>query len=568
MTSESAARSSALLSQVAEYLQRGITSAANRTMREVLVKEQNPNLARGLELWRGNRPRLAARALADYSQEHPDDFRALQVQAHIANQCGAIDEAIALLQRCLELHPELLNLRAELSQLLARRQRYAEALEQLELMLQAEPGKQEYLFLKAALLDRSGQYQAAIDILQSLLQRSTEADQQQQPELTATFTALAMIQRTVGDTAAAVASLQQAIACDPNSGWPWFQLSDFKVYEFQPGQIEQIRKGLELAQAGSMNEVHFAFALGRALESQNDFEGAFAAYSRGNRVRAALAPFDMPAHLRELAAIRALFNTAPNGPTAQSSQPECPAIFVVGLPRSGTTLVDQIITVHSAVDGTMELPIIKTLVREFQQRQIRAEEIPYPAPGTQLGPEEMQAMGQQYLQRAQIQRGKAAFFVDKMPFNFQHIGLIRKMLPGSRIVNVRRDPMALGFSIYRQLFRFGQDWAFDLQQIAQYYHAYASLMQHWGELGPGQIIHVQYEDLVQSPDQTIRQLLQKLQLAEEAACFKPHENRRPVRTASSEQVRQPLYTDAIDYWQHFELQLQPLRDALDSMNKA
>jgi hypothetical protein len=224
--------------------------------------------------------------------------------------------------------------------------------------------------------------------------------------------------------------------------------------------------------------------------------------------------------------------------------------------------VDQIITAHSAVDGTMELPIISTLIRELQQRQLKAGQIPWPAPGTQLPDQEAQQMGQEYLRRAQIQRGAAALFVDKMPFNFQHIGLIRKILPGARIVHVQRNPMALGFSIYRQLFRFGQDWAFDLGQIGEYYLSYAGLMNHWEKLESGGLVQVQYEALVQAPEIRIRELLQQLGLPEEPACFRPQENRRPVRTASSEQVRQTIHTGAIDYWRNFAHHLQPLRLAL------
>lgn len=317
-----------------------------------------------------------------------------------------------------------------------------------------------------------------------------------------------------------------------------------------------------------MNEVHFAFALGRALESQQDIAGAFAAYARGNRARAALAPFDMAALQREFAAIKTLFSTPALRNSEASPVPDCPAIFIVGLPRSGTTLVDQIITAHAAVDGTMELPIVSTLIRELQQRQFRAGQTPYPAPGSELPPDVLAEMGRQYLQRAQIQRGTAPCFVDKMPFNFQHIGLIRKMLPGARIINVRRNPMALGLSIYRQLFRFGQDWAFDLAQIAQYYRAYSDLVSFWDTQAPGQIVQVQYEELVTSPQDSIRRLLQQLGFPEDSACFEPHRNRRPVRTASSEQVRQPLHTDAVDYWRLFESHLEPLRLALGTAGAA
>lgn len=557
----------ACLVKVEGLLQKGKPAAATRTFRDLQAEPVDPAFARGLELWRGNRLRQAEQCLAEYSNSQPDDFRALLVRALISIRLGAIDEAIALIQQCLALQPGLMAPRPELVRLLIRRQRYGEASQHMDALLQSEPGNEEFLLLKAALLDRSGAYSEAIELLQEVIaSQSSEGGNRpgQDARLAAHHTALAMIQRTIGDRQSAIDSLQRATRLDPQSGWPWFQLADLKVFEFQPSQVEQIRQGLEAAKPGSMNEVHFAFALGRALESIRDLNGAFSAYQRGNRTRAALAPFDMTALEREFSAIETLFSTPGMPTTAPAHSTDCPVIFIVGMPRSGTTLVEQIITAHSAVDGTMELPIMGTLVRELQQRQIKSGQVPYPAPGTQLAITELALMGEQYLQRAQVLRGSAPYFVDKMPFNFQHIGLMRKILPGCRIVNVRRHPMALGFSIYQQLFRFGQDWAFDLTQIAQYYLAYDSLMRFWESQAPGEIVHVQYEQLVASPEEAIRELLQALKLPEEEACFSPHKNSRPVRTASSEQVRQPVHSSAIDYWRQFARHLEPMRIALGS----
>jgi tetratricopeptide (TPR) repeat protein len=561
--SSDARQTSELIHRAAHQLQRGEGSAAHRLLRKVLAENPDPALSRGFELWRGNRPAAAAKALAEFSEQHPEDFRALQARAHIAMQAGAVDQAINLLQACLGLHPEIQAPRSELSQLLARRQRYAEALQQIDHLLLTDPGKHDFLMLKAALLDRSGQYLPAIEILQEILAGHSSRQSLTEAEQASIWTALGMIQRTLGDQAASVSSLQNAIRLDPSTGWSWFQLSDFKVYAFDQQQADQITQGLMQAKKGSMNEVHFAFAQGRALESTGDIDGAFAAYLRGNRVRAGLAPFDINAHRIELAGIVHCFNHALLNRPPTQEESDCPAIFVVGLPRSGTTLVDQVITAHCQVDGTMELPIVSTLVREFQQRHLANGKAPYPAAIAQMEPEELATMGREYLRRAAIQRGDAPYFVDKMPFNFQHIGLIRLMLPGARIVNVNRNPMALGFSIFRQLFRFGQDWAFDLRQIGQYYLLYSELMSHWDAVSPGLVTHILYESLVASPEDSIRQLLQQLGLPHDPACFKPHENKRPVRTASSEQVRKPMYTDSIDYWQRFEQHLEPLREALN-----
>jgi tetratricopeptide (TPR) repeat protein len=574
---ENAAQVSELISRAAAHLERGEGSAAGRLLKQALEQAPNAALSRAFELWRGNQPRPAMRLFAEYSQQQPNDFRAHQARAHIASQAGIVDAAIEDFKQCLAIHPGILAIRPELANLLARRQRFSEALEQLDALLESEPKNRQYRWLKAALLDRAGQYHPAIEILQQLIsedehQPNARASAESKVEQASNWTALGMMQRTVGDSAAATGSLSRATELDPSSGWPWFQLSDFKTIRFTQEQIAQLETGLERAQPGSMNQVHFDFALGRALESQGEFDRSFTHYHRGNRTRAALAPFDMSAYTHETATTKAMFSPGKlpteqlqtkQAQQASSNIADDSAIFVVGLPRSGTTLVDQVITSHSRVDGTMELAIVSTLIRELQQRQLKAGRPVYPAAGVPLDQDELNNMAVAYLQRARIQRGGGDFFVDKMPFNFQHIGLIPRMLPGARIIDVRRDPMAMGFSIYRQLFRMGQDWAFDLQQIGRYYRIYLDLMNHWEQLMPGLIIRVQYEDLVSSPEHTIRKLLHQLNLDEEVACFKPHENTRPVRTASSEQVRKPLYTDAVAYWQNFEKHLAPLKAELD-----
>ena len=514
----------------------------------------DPVLARALELKAAGKMGLADILLRNHLKRNPEDALALHEQSRIAVGLGAVTEAMELLASVLSIEPVNVQARTEYINLLSQRQRYAEALAHVDWLLAKEPDEPAHQLLKATLLERCGKYQQAAQILRAMLKV-----QPRQPQV---WIGLAMMQRNLGQQPEAITSLRKAIDHDPERGDAWFHLADLKVVNFSDAQIAAMRASLAHAAAESESHVYFQFALGRALENRGLHDEAFAHYTQGNQARARTSTFKPAEFQRYIDALKSactpeLFEDLANA----GCQDDAP-IFIVGLPRSGSTLVEQIITSHSQVDGTMELAHLGTLVKELNYRQQKRKREVYPSALDDLQASDCETIGRAYLERTRILRGSKPYFVDKMPNNFEHVGLIHLALPRARIIDVRRNPMANGLSAFKQLFGVGQDWSYDLGHIGFYYGQYLELMRHWDHVLPGKVHRVQYESLVKDPEPVIRGILEFLQLPFEVACLEPQNNPRAIRTASSEQVRQPLYDSALDAWKKYETHLEPLRLAL------
>jgi tetratricopeptide (TPR) repeat protein len=536
-------------------MRKGDESGAMEAYRQCPADSDNdPLLARAIEVFHAGQFKLAEFLLCSYLEREPGDINAKYLLAQIALKVAAVSDAIILLEQCLQTEPGFHQARFDYVNLLSRRQRYEEALAESDTLLAADPENQTYQLLKASLLDRSGQFDAAVSILQAILEEN--------PAQARVWTSLAMLQRTLGRRAEAITSLHKAIDQDPNRGEAWYLLADLRVFDFSDAQVEAMRGSANRAPKNSEDEIYFSFALARALEDHGNIDESFNYYSRGNQARARSSRFKPEEYAKSIATLKSVCTAELFESLRGGGCPDASPIFIVGLPRSGSTLVEQILASHSQVDGTMELATIATLLKEMNYRQQKVKRPTYPQALADVKAQDFREIGQTYIDRTRIKRGSAPFFIDKMPNNFEHIGLIQLVLPHARIIDVRRNPMANGFSAFRQLFRFGQDWSYDLAHIGQYYRSYAELMEHWDTVLPGKIHHICYEDLVADPEKEIRQLLEYLQLEYQASCLDFHKSPRPVRTASSEQVRQVIYTDALAHWKNYENRLQPLRDAL------
>jgi hypothetical protein len=321
-----------------------------------------------------------------------------------------------------------------------------------------------------------------------------------------------------------------------------------------------------LADGSGAGQPQLHFALGRACEQRADYRGAFVRYAAGNALRRKSSPFNIEKFeeksRRVITCFDSSFIRASNGTGCGDGAP----IFIVGLPRSGSTLVEQILASHSSVEGTMELPNIPTMVREFDRLNGRSDT--YPESVIAAGWDRLASLGARYLDETRPIRSGRPRFIDKMPNNFSHIGLIHAILPNATIIDARRHPMDSCFSTFKQYFAEGQSFSYDLDDLGRYYRCYLSLMDHWDAVLPGKVLHLQYEELVHRPDANIRRLLHHCGLPFEAACLKFHETKRPVRTASSEQVRRPMYASSIGYWRHFADELEPLARSLgDSIER-
>jgi tetratricopeptide (TPR) repeat protein len=374
------------------------------------------------------------------------------------------------------------------------------------------------------------------------------------------------VHKTLGNRHESEAAYQAALAVDPGLGEAYWSLADLKNYSFSDAEVATMRRLLAGDPRDRGNEAQLRFALGKALEQRAQYAEAFAHYAAGNALRRLDAPFDIEKFERRSERIRAFFDReffAAHAGTGDSSHAP---IFIVGLPRSGSTLIEQILASHSHVEGTMELPNIVAIAHEFDD--LRADRDGYPETVRQASDAQLTALGARYLaETAPLRRGRERF-TDKLPNNFSHVGLIHAILPHATIIDARRHPLDACFSTFKQNFAHGQTFSYDLQHLGRYYRCYLSLMDHWDAVLPGKVLHVRYEELVRDPEKSIRSLLEHCQLPFEATCLRFHETKRSVRTPSAEQVRQPLYTSGVGYWRNFAAELDPLRRALgDSLER-
>ena len=379
-------------------------------------------------------------------------------------------------------------------------------------------------------------------------------------------TTVGHVHKTLGNRAKSEAAYKEALALDPGLAEAWWSLADLKTYVFDDAEIAAMERVLADGKRSRPETAQLHFALGRALEQRREYRDAFAHYARGNAMRRLDAPFDMARFEARCARIRTFFDRRFFAERAGSGDPSRAPIFIVGLPRSGSTLIEQILASHSQVEGTMELPNILMLTRELDA--LAPDRNGYPETLRGLPGAQLTAFGSRYLAQTEPLRHGREHFTDKLPNNFSHIGLIHTILPQATLIDARRHPMDACFGTFKQHFAIGQTFSYDLEDLGRYYRCYLSLMDHWDEALPGKVLHFQYEQLVRDPEASIRRLLEHCGLPFEPGCLSFHETRRSVRTASAEQVRQPLYTSGVGHWQHFEKELEPLRRALgDSLKR-
>jgi tetratricopeptide (TPR) repeat protein len=368
------------------------------------------------------------------------------------------------------------------------------------------------------------------------------------------------LHKTAGRRRECEEAYRASLELDPAHAEAYWSLADLKNYAFSDAEISSIRELLAKGSSDRSREAQLHFALGKALEQRQHYPEAFRHYARGNTLRRLDSPFDIDRFERKSARVRACFDSAFFAERAGTGDADPAPIFIVGLPRSGSTLVEQILASHSQVEGTMELQNILTIVREFDRRNPDWDA--YPESVRAASGDELAALGRRYLAETAPLRAGRQRFIDKMPNNFSHVGLIHAILPRATIIDVRRHPLDACFSTFKQYFAEGQSFSYDLDDLGRYYRCYLELMDHWDQALPGRVLHVSYEDLVQEPETNIRRLLEHCGLPFESSCVAFHETKRPVRTASAEQVRQPLYTSGVGYWRHFESELAPLRHSL------
>ena len=498
---------------------------------------------------------LAERLLRAHLNGRPSDTAARQMLAQACLQLGRQDEAQGLLAACLQADPGFDGARFQLAEALFHQQRAAEAIPHVRELLAREPDDPAYRNLLAACLGMVGEYGPAIEIYERLL-----ADYPRHPRIWLNY---GHALRTVGRHDDAVAAYRRCIALAPGLGDAYWSLANLKTAAVPEGLETAMRDQLARSDLPADDRLHLHYALGKTLEDRGDPAGAFAQYSAG----AALRRHDLRYDADDTTALTgrsiALFTPAFFNARAGAGSPSEAPIFIVGLPRSGSTLVEQILASHSLVEGTMELPDIALIAQEQMRLPAGDPATPYPDVLASLDAGRFSALGEAYIERTRVQRKSGRpFFVDKMPNNFHHIGLIQLILPNARIIDVRRHPLGSGFSAFKQHFAHGHAFSYDLADLGRYYRDYVALMAHFDAVLPGRIHRVIYEDLVEDTEREVLRLLDYCKLPFEPGCLKFYENDRAVRTVSSEQVRRPIFRQGLEQWRAYEPWLDPLKSAL------
>jgi tetratricopeptide (TPR) repeat protein len=492
---------------------------------------------------------VAEHLLREHLKRHPTDVAALRMLAELGTRIGRYGEAEAMLARCLDLSPSFTGARHNYAIVLYRQQKSAEAIPHIEALLAESPRDPGYRNLMAAALGLVGEYDRAIAIYEDVL-----GEYPNQPKI---WLAYGHALRTAGRRGDAVAAYQRSIAMAPRLGEAYWSLANLKTERFTPADEAAMRERLGESDLDIEDRLHLHFALGKALEDRGDFAEAFAHIAKGAALRRDQTPYDPTQTTGDTRRSRALFTRDFFASRGEGGARSAAPIFIVGLPRSGSTLVEQILSSHSAVEGTMELPDLPRIARAIGGDGDYFDRL------AALSPDERTLLGEDYLAATSIHRklGRPVF-IDKMPNNCRHIGLIHLILPNATIIDARRYPMAACFSAFKQLFARGQAFSYDLDDVGRYYRDYVTLMDHFDAVRPGRVHRVIYEDMVDDTEAEIRKLLDHCGLPFEAECLRFHETQRPVRTASSEQVRRPLYREGLDHWRNFEPWLGPLKVAL------
>ena len=487
------------------------------------------------------------------NKTHAEGMRLL---AEIATRNMVYKDAEFLLESCVEFHPEHVNARMQYANLLLKIQKFSLALEQAELLLQRYPDDRDrVLSLYANACTGVGKNETAIKSYEKLMEAH--------PENHFFPVSLAHVHKTDGDIDKAVEHYRKAYGIKRDHGDAYWSLANTKSYVFTEDELAQMTAVEADPATGEDDRIQLCFALGNAYEDRREYEQSFDYYYKGNTLKQSKSHHS-PGQLQvridsQIKVCTEELFSAKKGVGLEVPDP----IFIVGLPRAGSTLLEQILSSHSQVDGTMELHNILNLAKRLRGRDNDQDGIPrYPKILTELDDDYFRRFGEQFIQNTRAYRGDAPFFTDKMPNNFFHIGLIKLILPNARIIDARRHPIACCFSGFKQLFGEGQEFSYGLKEIGNYYRQYVNLMDHWDRVLPGFVLRVQHEDVVNNLEEQVHRILDFCGLPFEQACVDYHQTERSIRTPSSEQVRQPIYKTGLEQWRNFGPWLAPLKEAL------
>jgi tetratricopeptide (TPR) repeat protein len=495
----------------------------------------------------------------NFLQKMPHHIEAMRLLANIGVKMQVLDDAEFLLESCVEFSPDNKVVRFDYADVLYKRQKFAESLEQVEKLHNEDPTNLAFSMIMANCYVGAGDIESALTIYNKVLKQT--------PDNPNVLLMLAHALKAIDKVDSAIATYQKAYQSKPDFGDAFWSLANLKTYRFSNAEINMMQHRQSDESTTLVDRFHFCFALGKAFEDKKDYAISMEYYQLGNSLKKQQSRYKSEHIDKEFQTqidicTPALFELKKGGGNTAADP-----IFIVGLPRAGSTLLEQILSSHSQVDGTMELPNIPSIVNKLNGRRKINEEQQYPNNLHELTPELLTKIGEEYINSTQVYRQNAPYFIDKMPNNFRHIGLIHLILPNAKVIDARRHPMACCFSGFKQLFAEGQDFTYGQKEIGLYYKGYTELMTHWEKVLPGKVLRVQYEDVVNDLETQVKRILDYCELPFEDACLEFHKTVRAVKTPSSGQVRQPIYKSGLEQWKNFEPYLGTLKEALGSLKK-
>jgi len=489
-----------------------------------------------------------------YLLKHGNHVEAMRLLARIGIERDVLDDAELLLEAVLTLEPDYHAARLDFARALMERHKYQRAREELETLLKLEPHNRHYKTLYTSTIVGLGEHEKAVTLYRELLEDA--------PQPADLHLSIAHSLKAIGKQQQCIEAYRAAAAARPSFGDAYWSLANLKTYRFTDLEITHMREEESAPGVAAPDRYHLCFALGKALEDRGQYAASWEYYERGNALKRAESRYrpeiletntrkQIQVFTRAFLAERESFGVAGADP-----------IFILGLPRAGSTLLEQILASHSLVEGTQELADIPRMVLALQDRVPDLDNPRYPGVLAGMKAQDFLELGEKYLADTRVYRTDKPFFIDKMPNNFRHIGLIHLMLPNAKIIDARREPMACCFGNLKQLFANGQEFTYSIEDIARYYRTYLDLMQHWETVLPGRVLRVEHESVVDDLEGNVRRIVNFCGLDFEPGCVEFHKTARSVRTASSEQVRQPIFREGLDQWRHYEPWLLPLKDAL------
>ena len=489
-----------------------------------------------------------------FLKENPTHTYAMSLLAEIANRMGYFDDAEFLLEKAVEFRPEDGDLRMKYASVLRKKQKFAKTMEQVNILCDKYPENLNYQAQKASEIMQNGDHEEAITLLDHILSKN--------PYNFSTLTSKGHAQKTLGRTDQAIKSYQSAYQIKPDHGEAFFSLANLKTYSFNDSELDSMREQVGRVDLSLRDKAYFHFALAQGCEVKGEYDEAFFHLERGNRIKNDQSQYSIERMEKELQAQidvcnETFFEDLGNG-GHETKEP----IFILGLPRAGSTLIEQILASHSMIDGTLELPNILSIAQSLRGDDIYGKLGNYPKSMESFTLEQREALGRGYIEDTRMHRKDAPMFTDKMPNNFRHIGLIRLIMPNAKIIDARRYSLDCCFSMFKQLFAQGQEFSYGLAEAGSYYKSYVRLMDHWNRVLPNKILRVNNEDIIEDLEGQVRRMLEFLELPFEEECISFYETDRSVRTASSEQVRRPINKEGMERWKPYSRNLKPLLNHL------